>query len=67
MFVSVSSRKISQGLGHSDILDHPHGENHLNSLRSGRQESFFVFLIVSILCRDPLVSFNGLTFWGMVL
>lgn len=67
MFVSVSSLKINQGLGHSDILDHPHGdgkdglcvtsfygENHLNSPRSGRQESIFFFFILFRFCVETL-------------
>lgn len=65
-------------MGHSDILDHHHGdgedglcftsfygENNLSSLRLGLPEN--MFSNVMILCCVPLVSVNGLTFWGMVL
>lgn len=62
VFVTVSSLEINQGLGHRDILDHPHGdgkdglcvpsfygENHLNALKIRSTRKHF-FLIVSILC-----------------
>lgn len=65
-------------MGHSDILDHPHGDGkdglcvtsffgeqprELSKIRSIEKH----FSNVVILRRVPLVALNSLTFWGMVL